>query len=97
MNCNNLEHIRKATNTQKEQVVSTLKPAIHLLHGVVKRLELKGRAFELYDAATEEEIEEFWAVLLQIDDTLTIKKNVQAKPEACNQALFLSTKKTWSS
>ena len=86
-NCNNLEQIRKATATQKEQVASTLKPAVNLLHDIIKRLELKGRVFELYDAATEEEIDEFWAVLLQIDKTLTrenlTKKNVQAKPDVC--------------
>jgi hypothetical protein len=49
-----------------------LKPAIDLLGEIFQRLQLKGKAFEVYEAATKEEIEEFWSVLLLIDSTLTI-------------------------
>ena len=84
-NANNLKQLRQAGNP--EDVPVSLKPAIDLLHGVLKRLQLKGKAFEIYDAATEEEIEEFWSVLLLIDSTLTrdnlTKKNLQAKANVC--------------
>ena len=68
-NCNNLQ-LRQATNTAKEEVSATLKPARDLLHEIIKCLELKGCAFDIYKAATEEDMDEFWSVLLQVDATL---------------------------
>ena len=83
LNCNNLQQLRQATISCKESVSSSLKSPIDLLHSVFKRLELKGKSFELYDAATKEEMEEFWSVLLLIDDSLTesnpTKKTLQTK------------------
>ena len=82
-NCNNLQQLRKAAENRKEEL-SSLKPTIDLLHDVFTRLELKGEPFEAYEAATMEEIEEFWSVLLLIDTTLTMddttKKLVSKKP-----------------
>ena len=73
-NCNNLQQLRQACGDSEKQsdVSLSLKPAVDLLHEIFRRLELKGKAFEVYDAATKEEIEEFWSVLLLIDSTLTI-------------------------
>ena len=86
-NCNNLQQLRQATNTAKEEVSATLKPARDLLHEIMKRLELKGRAFDIYEAATEDDMDEFWSVLLQIDATLTennlTKKILQTKADMC--------------
>ena len=86
-NCNNLQQLRKAAENRKEELSSSLKPTIDLLHDVFTRLELKGEPFEAYEAATMEEIEEFWSVLLLIDTTLTMndttKKLVSKKPALC--------------
>ena len=46
-NCNNLDHLRRATDKRKPEVAASVKPAVDLLHSVIKRLELKGRAFEV--------------------------------------------------
>ena len=86
-NCNNLQQLRQATLSSKEAVSSSLKPAIDLLHSIFKYLELKGQKFKLYDAATEEEMEEFWSVPLLIDASLTesnpTKKVLQTKLKMC--------------
>ena len=70
-NCNNLQQLRQATESRKKDVAATLKPAIDLLNSVLKRLELKGVLFDLFSAASVEEIDAFWEVLLLIDATLT--------------------------
>ena len=71
-NCNNLQQLRKAAENRKEELSSSLKPTTDLLHDVFTRLELKGEPFEPYEAATMEEIEEFWSVLLLLNATLTM-------------------------
>lgn len=49
--------------------------------------KLKGEAFEAYEAATMEEIDEFWSVLLLIDSTLAMDDTtinvVSKKPAFC--------------
>ena len=86
-NCNNLQQLRKAAESKRDKLSSSLKPIIDLLHDVITRLELKGESFEVYKAATKEEIEGFWSVLLLIDATLTrddtTKQLVSKKPDIC--------------
>ena len=72
-NCNNLQQLRQAANLKKEEISSSLKPAVDLLHDLFKHLELKGQPFETYKAADEDDIKEFWEVLLLIDATLTME------------------------
>ena len=86
-NCNNLQQLRKAAENKTDELASSLKPTIDLLHEVITRLELKGEPFEVYKAATKEEIEEFWSVLLLVDTTLTkvdtTKQQIAKKPDLC--------------
>ena len=88
-NCNNLQQLRQACGDSEKQcnVASSLKPPVDLLDEIFQRLELKGKAFEVYEAATKEEIEEFWSVLLLIDSTLTIddttKNQIGKKIDVC--------------
>ena len=63
--CNNLQRLRRAAGNKSDELTSSLKPAIDSLHEVITRIELKGEAFEVYKAATKEEINEFWSVLLR--------------------------------
>ena len=85
-NANNLHQVREAISSRKE-VVSSLKPPIDLLKSIFTRLELKGQPFDMYEAATEDEIHEFWSVLLLIDSTLTTctttKKLLKTKTAMC--------------
>ena len=86
-NANNLQQLREAALSRKEDVASSLKPAIDLLKSIFRRLELKGEAFELYEVASDEEIYEFWSVLLLIDSTVTMdtttKKLLKSKTALC--------------
>jgi hypothetical protein len=36
-NCNNLDHLRRATDKRKPEVAASVKPAVDLLHSVIKR------------------------------------------------------------
>ena len=66
-----MQQIRHACSTRQLEVNASLKSVIDLLHSIFTRLQLKGKEFQPYYAATEDEIEEFWSVLLLIDASLT--------------------------
>ena len=82
-NCNSLKDLRTACNSWPNDVSQSLQPVIDLLKTIIHRLELKGEKFETYDAADDIEIEAFWEVLEQVDETLamsdTTKKAVKDK------------------
>lgn len=46
------------------KVDETLASQIELLHDIIKRLQLKGQFFEVYDAATPDQITVFWEIRL---------------------------------
>ena len=83
-NCNYLQQLRQTWWLWKHCDVSlSLKPAVDLLN-IFQRLELKGKAFEVYKAATKEGIEEFLSVLLLIDSTVTIDDTTKDKIKRYN-------------
>ena len=86
-NCNNLQQLCEKCGSKRDEASSSLKPAVDLLHDVFKRLELKGKSFEVYKAAAEDEIQEFREVLLLVDATLktedTTKKSIKQKTDVC--------------
>ena len=86
-NCNNLHQLREKCGSRRDEASGSLKPAVDHLHDVFKRLELKGKSFEIYKAAAEDEIQEFWEVLLLVDATLesedTTKKSIKQKTDMC--------------
>lgn len=89
-NCNNLRQLRAALASDPSKVDETLAPQIELLNDNMKRLQLKGQPFKVYDAATSSEITAFWEILLQIDASLTendtTKRDIKDK---CNLQTFL--------
>ena len=66
-------------------MIETLQPVIDLLKSIIHRLQLKGEKFDTYDAADDDEIEAFWEILEQIDETLTMsdttKKAIKGKQD----------------
>ena len=60
-------HIISRWNTNK-----SIAAPKELLASVMRRLELKGEKFELFESATEQKIEAFSEVLLSVDDCLQI-------------------------
>ncbi len=86
-NCNNVKQLRQACVSTQDELQASLKPPISLLRDIMGRLELKGEAFEVYNAATEDEITEFWSTLLLIDKSLTMqdttKKHMKDRKDMC--------------
>ena len=82
--------LMQLASSRKEDVASTLKPTIDLLKSIFTCLELKGEPFDLYEIATDEEIHEFWSVLLLIDSTITIDTTTKqfAENKSCNVQVY---------
>ena len=86
-NCNSLKELR-TVRTSPSEVSQCLQSAIDLLNSILHRLELKGKAFDTYDAADDNEIQAFWEILQQVDETLTssdtTKKAIKDKTALMN-------------
>ena len=87
-----MQQLRQACGDSKKQydVSLSLKPAVDLLHEMFQRLELKGKAFEVYDAASMKNS----GLLLLIDSTLTTddttKEQIKKKADVCCMARHYS-------
>jgi len=71
-NCNSLKDLCAACDFCPKDVIETLQPVIDLLKSIIHWLQFKGEKFDTYDAADDDEIEAFWEILEQIDETLTM-------------------------
>ena len=84
-NCNSIAQLRASGESYKGDVKKSFVPTITLLTDIVQRLELKGKKFKVFSGATEEDIQNFWEVLLTIDSTLTreetTKKSIKGKED----------------
>ena len=84
-NCNSLKDLRTACNSCPNDVSQSLQPVIDLLKSIIHWLELKGEKFDTYNAADDNEIEAFWEILEQVDETLTMsdttKKAIKDKSD----------------
>lgn len=76
-NCNSIAQLRASGESYKGDIKESLKPTITLLINIVQRLELKGKKFEVFSGATEEDIQNFWEVLQTIDSTLTCEETTK--------------------
>ena len=76
-NCNNLKECRASLSLMPSRMDETLAPTIALLHDLMKRLELKDQHFEVFDAATADEIECFLEILLLVDSSLRVEDTTQ--------------------
>ncbi|XP_019863660.1 PREDICTED: uncharacterized protein LOC109592718 [Amphimedon queenslandica] len=78
---NNLKQIRENCLSFKEDVQKALQPPIELLKSIILRLELKDKKFEVFESASQKEIQDFWEVLLLIDSSLTRDHSSKASIE----------------
>ena len=68
--CNSLEALRKVAERKPEfrsACLDSVAPVKVILSDMVRRLELKEKKFEVFTAATQEELDAFWTVLLAVD------------------------------
>ena len=71
-NCNSFAQLRTSGESYKGDIKKSLDPTITLLANIVQRLKLKGKKFQVFSGATEDDIQNFWEVLQTIEDlTLT--------------------------
>jgi hypothetical protein len=72
--CNSMNDIRKAaekTPILKKELKESLNPTIDLLNDLFKRLQLKDKNFQTFEAASELDMDALWDSILLIDSTLT--------------------------
>uniref|UniRef100_A0A1X7TME8 Uncharacterized protein n=1 Tax=Amphimedon queenslandica TaxID=400682 RepID=A0A1X7TME8_AMPQE len=68
--CSNLSDLRQQLTSCKEELSDSLSHVKIRLHSLFSRLQLHGKAFEIYHSATNEELSEFWSALIALDSTL---------------------------
>ena len=69
--CKTLKQLRDGCLQHKNNVAESLSQPKELLNSILKRLQLHGRKFEVFQSASESEIDDFWEILLLIDASLT--------------------------
>jgi hypothetical protein len=67
----NLKELRTGCTEYKIDVAESLSQPKELLNSILKRLQLHGHNFEVFQSATDSEIDAIWEILLSIDDALT--------------------------
>ena len=65
-----MKDIRTKCGTLKD-VADSLKQPINLLESILICLQLKEKTFQIFEKASQKEIEDFWNILLKIDASLT--------------------------
>ena len=70
-NCNSIKQIRSAGGSVKAEIAESVKAPVDLLSDIMRRLELNGKKFEVEMACSENELELFWEILLQIESSLS--------------------------
>ena len=78
-NCNSLKQIHSTGEQYKKEITESIFQPIDLLSGIVHRLELKGKHFEVQSACSDGEMEAFWEILLQIDPSLSSNDTTRIK------------------
>ena len=95
VNCNSLKALRKFAEGKpqfRDACLDALSPVKVLLSDVVRRLELNEKKFEVFTAATEDELDEFWTSLSAIDQEFQLchNKKMNAKNVTPGVAEFIS-------
>ena len=73
--CNNMKQLRAAADKEPalvDAVLDSMSPVKIIISDVVRRLNLKGKSFEVFSAASGPEIEEVWNSLHSIDGILNV-------------------------
>ena len=82
--CNSLKAIRSLGESNpdlKEEVLDAMSPMKALLQGIFVRLQLKDHKFKTFEAASEQEIDELWSSILNVDDTITPETTTKVQVE----------------
>lgn len=75
--CNNISQLRSTAKKYPDLVLAVLdsiEPVKVLLSGIFQRLELHGKKFFMFPAASEENLQELWSELEAVDSSLEFGK-----------------------
>ena len=75
--CNNMEQLRHAAKSKpevKEKLLDSIEPVKIMLSDIFTQLKWNERTLEVHNSATENEIQEFWEIVKEIDSTLLFDK-----------------------
>ena len=70
-NCKHLKDLRDNCFQYRSDVSSSLKSPKDLISSIMDCLELKGRKFNVFESASNDEINQFFSILLKVDSLLT--------------------------
>ena len=80
--CNSMSQIRQVSEKKPEIVLAVLDsiaPVKILLSDILKHVELHGKKFQVFSAASEQEIKDLWAELSAVDELLEYGGQYQKK------------------
>ena len=80
--CNTMKVIRKAATKEsrlKKELKQSLQPIIDLVNSIFQCQSLKNKPFNIFEAATEQEIDNLWESILQLDPDLNKNTTRQFK------------------
>ena len=84
--CHSMADLRKVAESRPEFValsLDSLSPVKILLTDFFQRLELKSKPFAVMASAAQAEIDEFWTVVMSIDDSLGSANDQYTKKTLC--------------
>ena len=89
-NCKHLKDLRDNCFQYRSDVSSSLKSPKDLISSIMDCLELKGRKFNVFESASNDEIDQFFSILLKVDSLLTMDSMTHQSVEklACLQAFI---------
>ena len=93
--CSNMSEIRHLAEKEpsiKDALKKSLQPVKDLIEGVFSRLSLKDEPFQIFQAASDEEIDSIWEELRVIDATITRDDTTQIKLK--NKSALMNFMKT---
>ena len=87
--CSSLTDLRQRLFERKEDVKRSLSPVKSTLHSIFTRLIFHDKTFQVYESASEREINEFWTSLIALDSTIEEgsifrKETINQHPSICD-------------
>ena len=90
VNCKRLKDLRDKCFEHRSDVSSSLRLPKDLIRSIMVRLELKGRKFDVFESASDNDMDQFFSTLLKVDSLITKDSMARKSVEklACLQAFF---------
>lgn len=80
-NCNSLKQIQSAGDKFRKEIAESVKAPVELLSDIMCSLELNGKKFEVETPCSDDELESFWEILLQIKNHFLLMTLLEIRSE----------------